>query len=606
MLLERLAQTQPVVLMLDDVHWADPASVELLGAILRRPPAAQVLLALAVRPRQMGERLTASVERAHRAGTLARLELRALTAEEARELVGDTLNGAEPSGLYRESGGNPFYLEQLARSARRPDNGACCGGEPVARRHRCPAAGGCGSRRGAGVLSEQARLVLQGAAVAGDPFDPELAAAAAGAAETAAIDALDELLRLDVVRPTDVPRRFRFRHPLVRRVGLRVDARRLASGCPQALADALRARGSPAAARAHHVERSAHHGDITAVALLREAGYAAAQRTPESAARWFGAALRLLPATAPVDERVELLVARSRALAAAGQMGEATRCCSKAMKIVPEESEAVRVRLAAACAAVEHLRGRYQEAHAHLEAAFGSLRDPGSPQGVGLMVELAGDALYRGDYDAMRAWAARAVDAGEQLRDRPLLASALAVRALASAVSGAAAEGQAHRAEAAELIDQLSDDELGPRLDALTHLATAELYLDQFMAIEAHAGRALRIGRVTGQGDLFPLIVPMLGASLWIQGKMKESGEALDGAIAASRLVDNVQGLAWNLFNRSYAAFAAGDIELALATAQEGFDLATERTMARFPPTQRWRLRTRCSRPGIPIEASSY
>src|SRR4051794_29547381 len=47
MLLEWLAHTQPVVLVLDDVHWADPASVELLGALLRRPPAARVLLALA-------------------------------------------------------------------------------------------------------------------------------------------------------------------------------------------------------------------------------------------------------------------------------------------------------------------------------------------------------------------------------------------------------------------------------------------------------------------------------------------------------------------------------------------------------------------------------
>ncbi len=50
----------------------------------------------------------------------------------------------------------------------------------------------------------------------------------------------------------------------------------------------------------------------------------------------------------------------------------------------------------------------------------------------------------------------------------------------------------------------------------------------------------------------------------------------LDGAIAAARLVDNPQGLAWNLFNRSYAAFAAGDIDLALATAKEAFDLAQQ------------------------------
>ena len=80
-LLEALAQTQPVVLVLDDVHWADPASVELLGALLHRPPAAPVLIALAVRPRQMGERLCAALERAHRAGTIVRIELTALSPE---------------------------------------------------------------------------------------------------------------------------------------------------------------------------------------------------------------------------------------------------------------------------------------------------------------------------------------------------------------------------------------------------------------------------------------------------------------------------------------------------------------------------------------------
>ena len=44
-LLEHLAQTRPLVLVLDDFHWADSASVELLGALLRRPPAAAVLMA---------------------------------------------------------------------------------------------------------------------------------------------------------------------------------------------------------------------------------------------------------------------------------------------------------------------------------------------------------------------------------------------------------------------------------------------------------------------------------------------------------------------------------------------------------------------------------
>src|SRR3954462_7464439 len=65
-LLEELAKTRSLVLVLDDVHWADSASVELLGALLRRPPAAAVLIALAVRPRQMAERLYTAIERAHR------------------------------------------------------------------------------------------------------------------------------------------------------------------------------------------------------------------------------------------------------------------------------------------------------------------------------------------------------------------------------------------------------------------------------------------------------------------------------------------------------------------------------------------------------------
>src|SRR4051812_20190686 len=115
-LLEQLASTQPLVLVLDDLHWADAASIELLGALLRRPPAAPVLLALAMRPRPVPERLSSALERAWRADLLTRIELRALNAEEARELLGDAVAGPDANDLYVESGGNPFYLEQLARS----------------------------------------------------------------------------------------------------------------------------------------------------------------------------------------------------------------------------------------------------------------------------------------------------------------------------------------------------------------------------------------------------------------------------------------------------------------------------------------------------------
>src|ERR671930_653373 len=98
-LLEQLASRKPRVLVRDEFHWADSASAELLGALLRRPPAAAVLLALAVRPRQMPERLSAALERAQRATTLTRIELGPLTRAEARDLVGEA-EGAEAAGFY--------------------------------------------------------------------------------------------------------------------------------------------------------------------------------------------------------------------------------------------------------------------------------------------------------------------------------------------------------------------------------------------------------------------------------------------------------------------------------------------------------------------------
>jgi DNA-binding CsgD family transcriptional regulator len=571
-LLETLAQTEVVVLVLDDVHWADPASVELLGALLHRPPAARVLIALALRPRQASDRLSAALERAHRAGTVTRIELGALDPESARELLG---NGADATSLYEESGGNPFYLEQLARWADRPESPAPAD-EPLFAGVDVPAAVAAALAEELALLTKPARLTLEGAAVAGDPFDPELAAAAAGTADAASIDALDELLRLDLVRQTDVPRRFRFRHPLVRRAvyeSMPGGSRLLAH---ERCADALARRGALTSTIAHHVERSARQGDEAAVGLLREAGEAAALRAPASAAHWFGAALRLLSPAAPADLRVELLLARSEALAATGQLGESHAAVLECMRIIPREAESLRVRLTVACARVEHLLGRYKDAHAHLEAALAELRDPTSAQGVELMIELVGDSLYLGDYDAMRTWADRAVDAAELLGDHALLAAALAGRALASAVGGRATEGLRYSADAAALIDGLADEQIGGRLDALAHLATAEFYLENFARAGSHAERALRIGRTVGRGDLFPLIVPMLGGSLWVRGRMAEAGEVLDGAIAAARLVDNPQGLALNLFNRSYAAFAAGDIDLALETAKEAFDLAQQ------------------------------
>ena len=180
-LLERLTGTRPLVLVLDDVHWADSASVDLLGSLLRRPPDAAVLLVLALRPRQAPERLAAALEPARRAGSLARLELDALTRERSGR--------AARVDRRRGDGGHPVRGQRrkplLPRAARES------GQSRVIARADCRVARARLATwtyhpwsprrwRTSSTCCRTSRVsLLRGAAVAGDPFDPELATAAA-------------------------------------------------------------------------------------------------------------------------------------------------------------------------------------------------------------------------------------------------------------------------------------------------------------------------------------------------------------------------------------------------------------------------------------------
>jgi DNA-binding CsgD family transcriptional regulator len=572
-LLELLAETQAVVLVLDDLHWGDPASLELVGSLLRRPPEAPVLLALAVRPLQIADRLSTSLERATRAGTIMQLELRTLTAAESVELIGDADRALD---LYTASGGNPFYLEQLARvldrSAFRQQEGAELPLEGV----EVPPAVAAALVEELALVSHEARRVLDGASVAGDPFELELAAAAAAMTEEAVMDALDELLSFDLVRHANVPRRFRFRHPLVRRAVYDIAPGGWRIGAHHRTAQALEAQGASVTARAHHVERSARSGDAAAVESLREAGAATAPHAPASAARWFGAALRLLPTSEPAHQRVELLSAYAASLAASGQLERSRSALLESLALVPDTSVALRVRLTTACAGVEHLLGLHDEAHDRLMSALRGLEDPASSEAVALMIELSVDGFYRMEYEPMYEWGARGVKAARELHNRPLLAAALADCAYAATLNGAMKQAAPLRTEAAELVDSLPDEELALRLDALVILAAAELDLERYIDAGDHAERAMEIGRRTGQSDLVPVLVYCLAWVTRRRGQLAESSELLDGAVEAARLSGNVQSLAGNLLNQSLTALAAGDIELALATAEESFELTRQ------------------------------
>jgi DNA-binding CsgD family transcriptional regulator len=122
-------------------------------------------------------------------------------------------------------------------------------------------------------------------------------------------------------------------------------------------------------------------------------------------------------------------------------------------------------------------------------------------------------------------------------------------------------------------VDELSDDELSLRPDAASWLAAAELYLDLYAEADAHASRAHRLARATGRGDPLFRLYPILPRIWYVRAKLAEAAELLDGAIEGGRLLGSPPALAGNLFNRSVVAVAVGDLDLALATAEEGVEL---------------------------------
>ena len=571
-LIERLAARQPVLLTLDDVHWSDGASLELIGHLVRRRPEAAVMVAVAYRAGQARPALAAAIEGAVRDGEIERIELGPLEPEDAGRLV-PAESAAERDRLLRDSGGNPFYLLQLARSGIRDGDGRAGAAEEG---ELVPAPVATAIAGELATLPDPARQFAQAAAVSGDPVELDLAVAAADQPEADTLPALDELIARDVVRPADVPRRFRFRHPLVRAAIYESSPMGFRLLAHERIAAALAERGAPASTRANHVEESARHGDVTAVAVLRDAGLEAAGRAPTSAARWFSAALRILPESAGTGERSLLLAAQARAQAATGQLEDSRAALVEAIGLCEGAPPGQRVELISACAGVEQLLGRHGDAHRRLEQALDELGEPGSAEGASLMIDLAWDACLDARYEKMLEWSRRALEVARPLDDRPLTAAAAGIGAIATVSMGLRDDAEALRAEAGGIVDSTPDEALTPRPHAFQYLCGAEFMLDRYEAGIAHGLRGMAVARAGGSGELLPGIAQALGSLLIRSGRLTEAIGFLDGAVDAARLTDNAVALGWAIGNRCYAAVTQGDVPTAVAMGEETLAVTSE------------------------------
>src|SRR5215468_10261093 len=205
-----LAARRPLVIAVDDAHWADAPSLRWLAHLAARIEGLPAALLLAVRSGP-GEPAAVGELRACPAATPLRLEPldRETTALFVRERLGSQADDTLCLACHASTGGNPFLLESLAAALRAPGDS-----DPLARVESLGAEpAGREVLRRVAQLGEDAGRLTRALAVLGGPVPLEHAAALAGQDTTTAARLAEGLRAAGVLAPGPV---LEFAHPIVR------------------------------------------------------------------------------------------------------------------------------------------------------------------------------------------------------------------------------------------------------------------------------------------------------------------------------------------------------------------------------------------------------
>ena len=317
-----IARAQPVVLVLDDLHWADKPTLLMLRQLVRAADESPIMIVASFRDTERPEVLTDILVQLRREHYYETIALRGLDEADASELIGEF--GSEvPEHVNRKlwegTKGNPFFLEEMVRhlgSGSADGNGAPWPVElPEGIREVID--------RRLATLSDDARDVLTTAAVVGREFSIELLEELGSYDEDKLDAVVDESVGAHVI--AEVPGvygRFSFSHSLIRQTlydGLTGTRR---GRLHLRVAEALERLDGDPRELAHHFSLSPPtRGAAKAVEYAQQAARgASAQLAYEEAARLYEVALHALEQSgADGEQRCGLLLACGDAQTKAGE-----------------------------------------------------------------------------------------------------------------------------------------------------------------------------------------------------------------------------------------------------------------------------------------------
>jgi class 3 adenylate cyclase len=599
-LLHGAAGRAPVLLILDDLHWATRPTLALVRHLHGTLSSVPLLVVATYRePGGPSLPLAELLADLRREARVERLALAGLGAEEAQTLleasaghVLDERGAAFAHELNHETGGNPFFLEEMVRhlaesgAIERDPEGRWTAATNLATLELPASIHEVVSGRVAR-LGPEAEGMLRAAAIIGREFDVDLLARVAGVDEDAALDVLEAASAAALVAEApDRAGRFTFVHALVNHA------------LTDELTGARRARLHARVARAleeHAAGRSqlplgelaAHWAAVEdddarakACDYAARAGRAAlASVAPDEAVRWFEQALELHDGRHGADpaERRELLLALGAAQLQAGVPAFRETLLDVAAQARDAGDAGRLIR-----AALANSRGYFSTAGfvdddrvAVLEAALG-VTDRQDPRRARLLALLAEELLWSPEaYARRRALSDEAVDLARVEGDPAALAHVLTLRITSVWRPETLAERLAVTAELVALSESGEDplqrfwalvwrgstalqagdtDEADRCLDALRRLTarlgqprlqfvlgTQETVRAQFEGRLDEADRAaadaVALGMETGEPDALSLYAAQLGPIRWQQGRLDEVSDLMGQIVEAAPAV---------------------------------------------------------------------
>lgn len=500
--LGEVARRHPLILLLDDLHWATPNTLRLLAHVIERSHDTPMLVLVTFRTTlpDRSSQLTAQLAELHRLEGIRRLDLSGLDAEAIAEYL--QIHGDVPATEARASatvlrdmtGGNPFFVREIWYDASRR------GGLHAVTGSEVPASIRDTLNTRLGRLGDRPRRVLEMAAVAGEQFDTSTLLGEIPEDPGRVLAAIDAATVANLIQPVQHgPGDYAFVHSLTRQAVLDGLPSNRRMELHAAVARALEANGPdvesiPALAE-HYLaaQHLGHHKEAVHYAV--EAGELAERGLAhEEAAAWFERASSV-PADDPSERSTLLLRAAANHLRAGG--------FAKARNIyeglIAAEDAATRLDAAMGYEAASWRPGLAEPLAAqYLTRALDGVQ--GEPVKAPYVLALAslGRALaFTGAIDQARQVGDRALSAARRLGDPAILTHALET-ALWHGLGPELLPSQLRRSQ--ELIELARSAHDPERLAVATHFrAIAEYMRGEAEGLEAAATELAQAARTGGQ-----------------------------------------------------------------------------------------------------------